>query len=166
MNDHSWLRTDEIQFICALLLCNHESNRLFHVLGPMITHQISIFYKSFQRAKEGTQTEKQKREYENNMDGILKYIDSRLDILQHKFLVFLCNVRHMHWVSVVVVNPFLVLEQEEQQQKENQDTVLGVTDFVGWCVLNSIQHNKEKEKMVSREPQKQKMRHQWEFIYF
>jgi hypothetical protein len=167
MNDHSWLRTDEIQFICALLLRNHESNRLFHVLGPTITHQISILYKSFQRAKEGTQTEKEKREYENNMDVILKYIDSRLDILQHKFLVFLCNVRHMHWLSVVVVNPFLVLEQEEQQQKENQDTLLEVTDCVGgWCVLNSIQHNKEKEKMVSREPLKQKMRHQWEFVYF
>lgn len=63
----------------------------------------------------------------------------------------------MHWLSVVVVNPFLVLEQEEQQQKEDQDTLLGNTDSVGgWCVLNSIQHNKEKEKNGFREPLKQK----------
>jgi hypothetical protein len=47
MNDKSWLRTDEIRFICALLLHNPESNRFFHVLGPMITNRMSIVYDVF-----------------------------------------------------------------------------------------------------------------------
>jgi hypothetical protein len=88
------------------------------------------------------------------MQGIQAYIDSRLDILQHKFLVFICNINDLHWVSVVVVNPFLVLDQYLAEGNENKsgkgkkngksekEEVSG-DDFVGWCLLNSTQRPSE-----------------------
>jgi hypothetical protein len=51
-----------------------------------------------------------KRTYQTNLDAIFKYIESRLDILEHKFLVFPCNTSTNHWLLEVVINPFLVVE--------------------------------------------------------
>jgi len=46
MNATSWLKTDEIQFLFGLLLRNqHDHKGLLHVLGPMITHKVSLVFK-------------------------------------------------------------------------------------------------------------------------
>ena len=46
LNSTSWLSTDEIQFLLAFLMHNHdhdESNSgVFHVLAPFITHKAAL----------------------------------------------------------------------------------------------------------------------------
>jgi hypothetical protein len=143
----SWLSTDEIQFLVAFLTRNQESNRFFHVLCPTITHKIAIVYASMSAILAGTANEEQHSSYGSNLTYIQDYIDTILDILQHKFLVFLCNEREMHWVSVVVINPFLVFDRYSAEEKQNevvinQDTsgnqdMSSDEDFFGWCVINS-----------------------------
>jgi hypothetical protein len=111
LNGESWLSTDEIQFLYAFLLRNREENKYLHVLGPAITHKIAIVYDLLSTNSAGDADEQQHRSYDYNMDGIQNYIDSCLDIFENKFLVFVCNVASSHWVSVVVINPFLVFDQ-------------------------------------------------------
>jgi hypothetical protein len=60
------------------------------------------------------------------------YIDSRLDILENKFLFFVCNVSEYHWISIVVANPFLVVAEGGTDGDDNDRD-----DFFGWCVLDS-----------------------------
>jgi hypothetical protein len=142
MNSTSWLCTDEIQFLFALLLCNqHDNSGVFHVLGPMITHKVALVCGLMPAINSENATFEQQRTYQCNMQGIQAYIDSRLDIFQHKFLVFVCNINDMHWVSVVVVNPLLVFDQYMSEGKENNSD-----NFVGWCVLNSTQRVAEMEE--------------------
>ena len=74
----------------------------------MITHKLSLVCEVMPAVNSESATVEQQRTYEANMQGIQDYIESRLDILQHKFLVFVCNINNIHWVSVVVVNPFLI----------------------------------------------------------
>ena len=88
---------------------------------------------------------------EANMQGIQDYIESRLDILKNKFLVFVCNINNIHWVSVVAVNPFLISDaylaggknksyvSMAEQKKDTSE------DFVGFCVLNSTQRPAERK---------------------
>jgi hypothetical protein len=66
------------------------------------------------------------------------HIDSRLDIFEHEFLVFVCNISQIHWVFVVVINPFLVFDHYLAEGKDYSDKhgALGDEDFAGWCVLN------------------------------
>jgi flagellar assembly factor FliW len=59
------------------------------------------------------------RQYLSNLEDIQKYIDTRLDIFEHKFLVFACNIGETHWVSTVVVNPFLLFERYLAKGKED-----------------------------------------------
>jgi hypothetical protein len=66
-----------------------------------------------------TATMKEKICYHDNFACIQKYIDSRLDILEHKFLAFVFHVDDDHCVvSVVVINPFLVFERYLNKEKE------------------------------------------------
>jgi hypothetical protein len=147
MNATSWLHTDEIQFLFAFLLRNqHDTRGVFHVLGPMITHKLSLVCEVMPAVNSESATVEQQRTYEANMQGIQDYIESRLDILQHKFLVFVCNINNIHWVSVVVVNPFLISDQYLAGGKQNKKQLSMAEqkkdtseDFVGYCVLNSTQ---------------------------
>ena len=88
------------------------------------------------------------RQYLSNLADIQKYIDTRLDIFEHKFLVFVCNVNDTHWISVVVVNALLVFDPYLNKGKEDsgRNGVLGDEDFAGWCVLNSTERSKEKQQ--------------------
>jgi flagellar assembly factor FliW len=55
-------------------------------------------------------------------------------MLEHKFLVFVCNPSDTHWVSVVVINPFLIFEKylAESNNKESRIPVdLCEEDFAG-----------------------------------
>jgi hypothetical protein len=123
MNSTSWLSMDEIQFLLAFLLRNpHENMGVFHVLGPMITHKVALVCDVMPAIHSENATVEQQGTYSFNMQGIQAYIDSRLDILQHKFLVFICNINDLHWVSVVVVNPFLVLDQYLAEGNENKSS--------------------------------------------
>jgi hypothetical protein len=93
--------------------------------------------------------------YKSNVARIQKYIDSRLDLLEQKNLVFVFNVSEGHWVSVVVIIPFfLVFEQCLNKEKDESftDGALGKDATAGWCVLNSIYGDRNIEKMDSREP--------------
>jgi hypothetical protein len=114
MTSSSWLSTNEIQFLLfTFLMRNIGGNTHFlHVLSPSITkniHDVHDVMPVMMEKKENA-PKKAKRTYQTNLDAIFKYIESRLDILEHKFLVFLCNANNTnHWVSVVVINPFRVL---------------------------------------------------------
>ena len=148
MNSRSWLTTNEIQFLFAFLLHNPESNTFFHVLGPTITNKVAIAYHTMASIVHEKATEKDVSSYNYMVSGIQDYIDSRLDIFKHKFLVFVCNQSQMHWVSVVVINPFLVFDQHLAEGKDDSDKhgALGDEDFAGWCVLNSNGNLEEREQ--------------------
>ena len=108
----SWLTTDEIQFLFAFLLRNPESNSgWFHIVGPSILQNLSSLYRIFPRIKDIDIPPELLQEYNSNFEKVRDYIDSRLDILEHKFIVFVCNQQDCHWVSIVVVNPFLVFDR-------------------------------------------------------
>lgn len=148
MNSQGWLFTNEIQFLFAFLLHNPECNRFFHVLGPMITNKVAIVYEVMPRILDGSATDKDCSTYNCNIEGIQDYTDSRLDIFEHKFLVFVCNQSQMHWVSVVVINPFLVFDQYLAEGKDDHGRhgASGDEDFVRWCVFNSNGRSKEREQ--------------------
>jgi len=114
----------------------------------MITNKVSIVYEVLPRILDGSATAKDHRTYNCNLEGIQDYTDSRLDIFEHKFLVFVCNRSDTHWVSVVVVNPFLVFDQYLAEGKDDHGRhgVLGDEDFVGWCVFNSNGRSNEREQ--------------------
>jgi hypothetical protein len=81
---------------------------------------------------------KVKRTYQTNLDAIFKYIESRLNILEHKFLSFLCNNNTNHWVSVVVINPFLVVEVNKKTGAAYDSNLCNNDDIMaGWCAMNS-----------------------------
>ena len=55
------------------------------------------------------------------MDDFQKYVDSIHDIMEHKFLVFICNPGLLkHWVTIVVVNPFSIFENAEYSETDKQ----------------------------------------------
>jgi hypothetical protein len=73
-----------------------------------------------------------------NLDAIFMYIQSRLDILEHKFLVFLCNTNTNHWVSVVVINPFIVVEVNKKTVTAYGSDLCNDEKIMAcWCVMNS-----------------------------
>jgi hypothetical protein len=146
LNSTSWLATDEIQFLLAFLMRNPESiTGWFHVLGPSILDTLSTIYKIHQQVKrnDGVIPPKVLRKYNYNFEKVRDYIDARLDILEHKFIVFLCNRNESHWLSTVVVNPFLVFDRyvagEENEDVSNKAAASSDDeDFCGWCVLDSL----------------------------
>jgi flagellar assembly factor FliW len=94
-------------------------------------------------------TEFKKNKYNTMIADIENYIDARLDMLEKKFLVFECNQSEYHWVSVVVINPFLVVDQYLPKVKDAYDLHRAEgeeDDFVGRCVLNSNGSTKEREE--------------------
>jgi hypothetical protein len=132
LNATSWLSTDEIQFLFAFCMRNPESNSgLFHVLGPSITHKISEVQSIVPKFLDGSASKEERDAFTYNVEGIQDYIDSRLDILEHKFLFFVCNVSQIHWISVVVVNPFLVSDGYLAAGKDNVNGGWGDDDFAG-----------------------------------
>jgi hypothetical protein len=134
----SWLSSDEVQFLFAILLQNQLSNKCFHVLKPTITQTVADLYAVFPQNHCGKATEKEKQQYQNAIGNIQKYVDSWLDILKHKFLVYVCNVGRSHWISIVVINPFLVFDQYNVPSKGKDAVVLDDEDFAGWCILDSL----------------------------
>ena len=93
MDSTSWLSTDEVQFLFAFLLRNQDNNSgVVHVLGPMITHKVGHVYKLMPAILEEKATVTEHDSYLSNLADIQKYIDTRLDIFEHKFLVFACNI--------------------------------------------------------------------------
>jgi hypothetical protein len=143
MTSSSWLSTDEIQFLFAFLMCNKDGNTGFlHVLSSSITknvHDVHDLMPVMMEKKEDA-PENVKRTYQTHLDVIFKYIKSRLDILEHKFLVCPCNTNTNHWMSVVVINPFLVVEVNKKTGASYDDSDLCNDDEImaGWlCVMNS-----------------------------
>jgi hypothetical protein len=59
--------------------------------------------------------------------------------MQHKFLVVF-NVNSNHWVSVVMINPYLVFERYLNNEEDLTKTHGGVgeDEIPGWCVLDSL----------------------------
>ena len=88
----------------------------------------------------GDPTPEVKRCYDTNFTCVQRYLDSRLDIMDHKFLVFVFNVNSSHWVSVVVINPNLVFDRYMNNQEDpcNTDGGVGEDEIPGWCVLDSL----------------------------
>jgi hypothetical protein len=148
LNTSSWLRTDEIQFLLAFLTRNQESS-FFHILGPSITHTLSELYVTMPLVMRNKATDEDLQAHKTNFDVVIKYIDSRLDVLEQKFLVFICNVGRNHWVSVVVVNPFLISGPFLKGDDETADNVSDEDslddDLCGWCVFDSLRSNSEEK---------------------
>ena len=101
---------------------------VFHVLGPFITHKAALIYDVMQAILDENATDTDHSTYISNLEAIQDYIDSRLDIFEHKFLVFVCNIQNMHWISVVVINPFLVFDQYLAEGKDNSAEQKGLAD--------------------------------------
>jgi hypothetical protein len=137
-----WLSTQDIQFLFAFLMRNPMSRSGFiHVLGPAITQHISLLMeKCMDGIVSGVPTPEELLCYDMNYPYIQKYLDSRLDIMQHKFLVFVFNVNENHWVSVVVVNPNLVFGRylNNEEYVDNKKGCVGEDEISGWCVLDSL----------------------------
>jgi hypothetical protein len=141
MTSSSWLSTDEIQFLFAFLMRNIDGNTGFlHVLSSSITkniHDVHDLMPVMIKMKDNAPNDV-KGSYQANLDAIFKYIESRLDILEHKFLVFPCNTNSNHWVSVVVINPFLVVDVNKRTGAAyNSDLCDDDEIMAGWCVMNS-----------------------------
>jgi hypothetical protein len=104
MNRTSWLVTDEIQFLFALLMRNQKIEKpYFHVVHPNVTQIIASLYPNMVKVHGLTATKQEQDEYILDLNKLKDYIDTRLDIFERKFLVFVCNVNNTHWVSVVVM---------------------------------------------------------------
>jgi hypothetical protein len=71
-----------------------------------------------------------KQTYQTNLDVIFKYIESRLDILEHNILVFPCNTNTNHWVSVVVINPFLLVEVNKKTGAAYNSDLCGLDNVI------------------------------------
>jgi hypothetical protein len=68
MNSTSWLCTDEVQFLFAILLRNQMSNKCFHVFNPTITQSVADLYEVFRQNCCGQATEQEKQQYEFAID--------------------------------------------------------------------------------------------------
>jgi len=146
MNTKSWLSTDDVQFLLTLFLRNQDASTCFHILGPAIMHKVNIVYTTREKANKENRnnTEIEERTINANISDIKKYIDTRLDIMENKFLMFLCNVSSNHWISVVVVNAFVIFDKYLREGKDNcqQSNIPHVDDnFCGWCIMNSNDNN-------------------------
>ena len=149
MDSTSWLFTDKVQFLFAFLLRNQDNNSgVVHVLGPMITHKVGLVYELMPAILEDKATVTEHDCYLSTLADIQKYIDTRLDIFEHKFLVFALNINNTHWLSVVVVNPFLVFDQYLSEGKDNcaERKNKAKDEFCGWCILNSTARHDEREQ--------------------
>jgi hypothetical protein len=91
MTSSSWLSMDEIQLLCTFFMHNIDGNTGFlHVLSPSITeniHDVVHDVMPVMMEKKENAPKKAKRTYQMHLDAIFKYIESRLNILEHKFLV-------------------------------------------------------------------------------
>jgi hypothetical protein len=138
MTSSSWLSTDEIQFLFAFLMCNIDGNTGFlHVLSSSITkniHDVHDLMPVMMEKKEEAPQDVQQT-YQTNLDAIFKYIESRLDILEHKFLIFLWNTNTNQWVLVVVINPCLVVEVNKKTGAAYNSDLCNDNEIMsGWCV--------------------------------
>ena len=141
-NFKEWMSTQDILFLFAFLMRNTmSSSSLVHVLGPGITQHISVLMEEcMEGVVSGDPTPEVKLCYDHNFACVRQYIDSTLDLMQHKFLVFVFNVNSSHWVSVVVVNPYLVFDtyMNDQEDSCKIDGGVGKDEISGWCVLDSL----------------------------
>ena len=141
-NSNEWLSTQDIQFLFAFLMRNTMSRSgSVHVLGPGITQHISMLMEEcMEGVVSGDPTPEVKLCYDTNFACVQRYLDSRLDIMQHKFLVFVFNVNSSHWVSVVVINPYLVFDRymKDEEDLSNTHGGVGEDEIPGWCVLDSL----------------------------
>ena len=140
-NSSAWLSCQDIQFLFALLLRNPMAKSGFvHVIGPSITQHISMLKGCIDTVVSKNATVKEQDVYDSNLASLQQYIESRLDILQHKFLVFVFNVNNDHWVSVVVINTKLVFARylNEGNELSNTHVFVDQEEIAGWCVLDSM----------------------------
>ena len=80
----------------------------------------------------------QKIHYQEQLQHFFKYVNSCHDFFDKKFLAFIYNLA-LHWMVIIVVNPFLVFECYvfgDKYINEHED------DFVGWCVIDSLSGGK------------------------
>ena len=97
-NPKSFLNTDEVQMLIAVLLHNNLINHHMHVLCPQTCQKIMTAYNSI--GENGDQ-----ENLHLAMHTIHEYLDCTHDIMEHRYLAFLFNTGSYHWVTMVVVNP-------------------------------------------------------------
>jgi hypothetical protein len=143
MNMTSWLATDEIHFLFALFMHNQKIEKpYFHVMHPNVTQIIASLYPNMVKVHGHTATNKEQDQYNEDLNKLKDYINTRLDIFEHKFLDFVCNVSNTHWLSVVVISPFLVYGKFLQGDGKHD---VSHEEIMRWCVLNSNPHSNEKQ---------------------
>jgi hypothetical protein len=127
-----------------------SNNGFVHVLDPSITKRAMDVYDLmlFMR-QEDHANKQQSKKYHANLAAIQQYIDTRLDLFENKFLVFICSITNVHWISVVVVNAFVVHERHLRSDDELYIHELDLSesnndDMAGWCVFNSSMNTKGK----------------------
>jgi hypothetical protein len=133
MNRTSWLVTDAIQFLFALLMCNQKIEKpYFHVMYPNVTQMIASLYPNMVKVDGRTATKQEHDQYIADLDKLKHYIYTRL--------AFICNVSNMHLLLVVVINPFLVFDRFLHGNGKHE---VSNEEMAGWCVLNSNPHSNE-----------------------
>jgi hypothetical protein len=144
MNRTSWLVTDEIQFLFALLMRNQKIHKpYFRVfLRPDATQIIASLYPNMVKVNGLTATKQEQDEYILDLNTLKDYMNTRLDIFECKFLVFVFNVNNTHRVLVVAINPLLVYDKFLQCDDKHD---VANEEMAGWCVLNSNPHSNEKQ---------------------
>jgi hypothetical protein len=127
------ISTDEIDFLIAFLLHNQDASTCFHIRGPAIMDKVHTAYKVMEKAvKENRKNAEAEMKQLNEMIWDIRlYIDTRLDILENKFLVFICNIGSNHWVSVVVVNPNLIFDKFSPEDNCEQSVIPKAYDLCG-----------------------------------
>jgi hypothetical protein len=130
-----WLCSSEIMFLSALFLRNTSQNKHVHVFSPDWTLRMR---RAFQNTchvttRDENCTDADRKIYLDNIQMFCQYVDCVRDLFEHKFLVFLCNPSDFHWISYVVVNPFLIYKKGKTEMTSKGDES---DPFAGWCLFD------------------------------
>ena len=133
-HDRSYLATDELQMLLAVMLRSTSQNRYVHVFTAQCFQLMYDGYTAHKKLHEKTQDPTAaQRQLNKAVDDLHKYLNSIHDIMEHKFLVFVCNANDYHWVTMVVVNPFSIYEQADSSETNIQP--------VGWFFSTHLEVN-------------------------
>jgi hypothetical protein len=144
-NERHWLCTDEIVFLSALLLRNTSENKFVHVLSPDWTLRMTNLFSVTEQMNVSQPDPAVTKKYNLCIEECCKYVDSVRDLFEHKFLVFLCNPTHAHWISYVVVNPLLVYQKGKPGSTSQADES---DAFAGWCLFDSLSTTKTSTGLI------------------
>jgi Ulp1 protease family, C-terminal catalytic domain len=129
-----WLNEMELKLLSAFFLRNTE-HKSVHVISPDLTVHMKTFFEVSQRIAKKEKQEKDEKKYKFYIQYFAQYVDTVRDLFEHKFLIFLYNPSHMHWMAIVVVIPSLLYNSFLKKKTEN---TCQTDNFCGFSVFDSM----------------------------